>query len=205
MVASASQIAFPATAGGGHGARRALYGMVFYPVRFPGVVAVGASTQADTRASVSNYGDRLDLVAPGVGIFSTLRGSGFSSYGLYNGSGTGTSFATPHVAGAAALVRGLRPDLGHTAVRDHITATVTDLAPPGFDPETGWGRLDAFGAVYSAMAGLCVSLRPSSANPGNHLRWVMAAFEAGRDRHRLRRNGNHTSCRRPRARCDSRA
>ena len=134
------------------------YGMIFYPARFPGVLAVGASTQADTRASFSNYGDRLDLVAPGVGIFSTLRGPGFSSYGLFNGSGNGTSFAAPHVAGVAALVRGLRPDLGHAAVRDLITATVTDLAPPGFDPEMGWGRLDAFGAVYSATAGLGLSL-----------------------------------------------
>lgn len=134
------------------------YGMVFYPARFPGVLAVGASTQTDMRASFSNYGDRLDLIAPGVGIFSTLRQPGFSAYGLFNGSGNGTSYAAPHVAGVAALVRGLRPDLGHAAVRDLITATGTDLAPAGFDPETGWGRLNAFGAVYSATTGLGLSL-----------------------------------------------
>ncbi len=59
------------------------YNSVDYPARLPGVLAVGASTRQDTRAYFSNYGARLDLVAPGEGIFSTLRAPGLHSYGYY--------------------------------------------------------------------------------------------------------------------------
>ena len=73
---------------------------VSYPAACPGVLAVGASSQGDTRSWFSDAGSRLDLVAPGEGIFSVLRTSN-TAYGRFNGSGNGTSFASPHVAGAA--------------------------------------------------------------------------------------------------------
>lgn len=138
------------------------YGMVYYPAALPGVLAVGASTEVDTRATFSNFGDRLDMVAPGVGIFTTLRQPGNIGYGLFNGNGNGTSFAGPHAAGVVALVRGLRPDLGEAAVRGLITSTVADVGGVGFDPETGWGRLDAYAAVLAATSSLSLSL---SADP----------------------------------------
>ncbi len=65
------------------------YNGVDYPAKLSGVLAVGASTRADTRAYFSNYGARLDLVAPGEGIFSTLWAPGQHSYGYYGSSGSG--------------------------------------------------------------------------------------------------------------------
>ena len=134
------------------------YNGVDYPAKLPGVLAVGASTCADTRADFSNYGARLDLVAPGEGIFSTLRTPGQHSYGYFGSSGSGTSFAAPLVAGTAALVRGLRPDLTQEAVYELIRRTADDVGVPGFDPYTGWGRLNAYQAVSEAAVGLRLEL-----------------------------------------------
>jgi subtilisin family serine protease len=122
-------------------------------VRFPAacanVIAVGASASDDTRAYFSNGGMRLDLVAPGVGIYSTMRESD-TAYGLFNGTGNGTSFAAPHVAGAAALVRAMRPDWTPGEVRDLLRQTAHDVGEPDFDTLTGWGRLDVARAVQQA-------------------------------------------------------
>jgi subtilisin family serine protease len=124
---------------------------VSYPAACPGVIAVGASTQTDMRAAFSNAGPRLDLLAPGEFITSTLR-TGNTVYGMYGASGAGTSFAAPHVAGAAALVRAVRPDFSPEQVRTLMRQTADDLAEPGFDPLTGWGRLNAGRAVRQASA-----------------------------------------------------
>ncbi len=134
------------------------YNGIDYPAKFAGVLAVGASNQSDQRASFSNYGARLDMLAPGTGIFSTLMGPGNQSYGLFEGVGSGTSFAAPHVAGAGLLVRSLRPDLGQAEVRELLLRTADDLAPAGFDPQTGWGRLNVQGALAEAAQGLSLTL-----------------------------------------------
>ncbi len=130
---------------------------VSYPAACPGVLAVGAHTADDVRASFSNGGERLDLVAPGVGIFSTLK-AGTQSYGRWQNSGSGTSFAAPHAAGVAALVRGLRPDLDHAAVAELLRSSADDLQPDGFDPATGWGRLNAGRAVAGALEGATLAI-----------------------------------------------
>lgn len=136
------------------------YNGIPFPAAFPGVLAVGASTRDDARASFSNYGARLDLVAPGVEIFSTLR-AGNNSYGYYGGApstSSGTSFAAPHVAGAVALVRSLRPDLSQAAIYELVRRTADDVGQPGFDNYTGWGRLNAGRAVSEALTGLDLGL-----------------------------------------------
>ncbi len=141
------------------------YNGVSFPAAFSGVLAVGASRRDDTRASFSNYGPRLDLVAPGVEIFSTLWRPGTHSYGYYGGSSNssqGTSFAAPHVAGAAALVRALRPDLSQAVIYELIRRTADDVGEPGFDPYTGWGRLNVRRALEEAAIGLQLNL---SADP----------------------------------------
>jgi subtilisin family serine protease len=122
---------------------------VSFPAACPGVVAVGASTADDLRAYFSDGGDRLDLVAPGVEIVTTLRDSNIA-YGLFGYSGSGTSFAAPHVSGAAALVRGLRPDLRQEQVRDLLRQTADDVVDPGPDPLTGSGRLNVARALQAA-------------------------------------------------------
>ncbi len=136
---------------------------VSYPAACAGVLAVGASTRADTRAIFSNYGARLDLVAPGEGIYSTLRANA-QAYGLFNSTGSGTSFAAPHVAGAAALVRSLRPDLDQAVVYELVRHTTDDVAEPGWDLQTGWGRLNAARAVAEAAIGLRLGLVAESSS-----------------------------------------
>jgi thermitase len=141
---------------------------VSYPAQLPGVLAVGASTRQDTRTWFSNYGARLDLVAPGEGIYSTLAAPGLHGYGYFHNTGSGTSFAAPHVAGTAALVRGLRPDLSQEAICELIRHSADDVGEPGFDTFTGWGRLNAYRAVSDAIAGLRLDLvaDPPTVRPG---------------------------------------
>jgi subtilisin family serine protease len=60
---------------------------------------------------------------------------------------TGTSMATPHVAGAAALLVAAHPDLTPAQLRARLRATATDAGQPGFDVAHGWGRLDLLDAL----------------------------------------------------------
>ncbi len=111
------------------------------PAAYDQVVAVGSTTSSDSRAAFSNYGARLDVVAPGHSIYSTLPGN----YGL----DSGTSMATPHVAGLAALVWSLAPSLSSSQVRDIIQNTADDLGPGGWDQSYGYGRINARRALDS--------------------------------------------------------
>ena len=84
----------------------------FSPASCNNVVNVASITSASARSSFSNYGTLIDVSAPGSGILSTLnagtQGPGAESYASYNG----TSMASPHVAGAVALVQSRRLALG---------------------------------------------------------------------------------------------
>ncbi len=79
-----------------------------YPANFPEVVAVGASDSAGARASFSNWGANLDLVAPGVSIETTVWDAASDSQ--YVSSVAGTSFSTPFVSGLLALMRSWQPN-----------------------------------------------------------------------------------------------
>ncbi|MEB3330496.1 MAG: S8 family peptidase [Candidatus Sericytochromatia bacterium] len=114
-----------------------------YPAANAGVLAVGATTAEDQLAAFSNTGPWIGLVAPGADILSTLPGG---RYGLKSG----TSMATPCVAGVAALVRDRRPGWSPDAVRAHLEQTAEDLGPPGFDARFGHGRLNA-GRALAAL------------------------------------------------------
>ncbi|MEB3222900.1 MAG: S8 family serine peptidase [Candidatus Sericytochromatia bacterium] len=116
----------------------------FFPAGFPHVIAVGASTQTDTRAAFSNHGDWVTIAAPGQAIYAPYK----TSYGRLSG----TSMAAPHVAGAAALVMAARPSWTNGQVKQALEATGD--AVTGFEANPALKRLN----VASAMA-----FMPSSA------------------------------------------
>jgi thermitase len=121
--------------GGGNG--------VDYPARYPQVMAVAATNQSDVRAGFSDYGPEVEVAAPGVDIWSTLWPH---TYGWKQG----TSMSTPYVAGLAALLWSVCPELANTGIRGVIESTAKDLGPTGWDPYYGHGRIDAEKAIEYA-------------------------------------------------------
>ncbi len=111
------------------------------------VIAVGAVDKNDGRTAFSNEGTKLDLVAPGVSIVSTVP---TSSCQLCSTTGfrslSGTSMATPHASGIASLLLQANSFLSPKEVRDFLRETTKDLGVVGFDTIYGYGRVDAFAA-----------------------------------------------------------
>jgi subtilisin family serine protease len=108
----------------------------FYPASFAKVVSVSATTNTNTKASFSNYGPKVDLSAPGVSISSTFRDNTYRAM-------SGTSMATPHVAGLAALIRSLHPAYSPAQVESVMKQTALDLGAAGRDDVFGYGRIRA--------------------------------------------------------------
>jgi subtilisin family serine protease len=117
------------------------------PAAYDQAMAVGSTTSSDTLSWFSNYGPRLDIAAPGSGIYSTLPVSQ-GSYGYKNG----TSMATPHVAGLAALIWSASPSLSEDQVRNFIQSTADDLGTAGWDQYFGHGRINAWQALDSSVS-----------------------------------------------------
>ncbi|MDR2805318.1 MAG: S8 family serine peptidase [Dysgonamonadaceae bacterium] len=129
---------------------------VSYPASNPNVIAVGATNQNNQRADFSNYGNQLDLVAPGVDIYSTTLNNTYTT-------SSGTSFAAPQVSAIAALVLSVNPYLTGQQVRDIIESTAQKVGsynyqttsgyPNGtWNNEMGYGLVDAYAAVQTACA-----------------------------------------------------
>jgi subtilisin family serine protease len=112
----------------------------FYPASYPGVISVGASDQNDVKAGFSNFGSTVDLMAPGVAIFSTL-GSSDTDYG----SLSGTSMACPLVASLAGLVLAARPNFTPQQVEATLKNNIDDISAlnTGFNGQLGAGRINA--------------------------------------------------------------
>ncbi len=146
-----------------------------YPAAFPNVISVGASDNLDRRASFSNFGLNLDVMAPGVGIYSTQGGGSYQSL-------SGTSAAAPHVAAVAALMLTLNPALTTVEVGDIINSTATDISINGYDSSTGWGIVNAFRAVESvADPTVTITDFPESVNLNATftVSWVVSGGDPG--------------------------
>jgi len=111
-----------------------------YPAAYPGVIAVSATDQNDDKASFSNYGEWIDVSAPGVSIISTVP---YYLKGTYYSPASGTSMATPHVSGLAALLMSAFPAMNADQIENLIYSSAKDLGNPGFDQYYGYGRIDA--------------------------------------------------------------
>ena len=109
-----------------------------YPAAYSGVISVAATDNADQKASFSNYGSSVALVAPGVNVISAFPGG-------YYGLASGTSFSAPMVAAEAALIRSLSPNGTRNRI---VSSTVNiDALNPGYGGKLGSGRIDLVKAV----------------------------------------------------------
>jgi hypothetical protein len=137
-------------AAGNHGYRDG--GTPQYPAAYAADglgIQVGASDPWDQRAVWSSFGPGLDLVAPGVDIWSCLM-----TYPIpdrpphpYYLAVSGTSFAAPFATGTVGLLAARRPGLMDTDFQQLLRESADDVGAPGIDAETGWGRLNAAAAL----------------------------------------------------------
>ncbi len=140
-----------------------------YPNRYPEVIAVGATDHSDILWHYSSYGPELDLMAPSgcdgswcgeMASFWSTDQSGPSGYSILNSDHNlldyseyfgGTSASCPVVAGVAALVLSVNPNLTNEDVRFILCRSAKDLGDPDWDEYYGWGRVDARAAVEMAL------------------------------------------------------
>ena len=118
-----------------------------WPSGCAGAFTIGSTTLADARSGFSNFGGYVNLAAPGSGILSTLPTGGCklcdpSGYGVLDG----TSMATPHVAGAIAVLLSRQPGLSAAQIEERLGRTARIL-PAAL--QLGAGRLDLFEAVFN--------------------------------------------------------
>jgi subtilisin family serine protease len=116
---------------------------ISYPAAYSSVIAVGSVTSNRTRSSFSNYGSGLELMAPGSNIYSTYPNSRYTTL-------SGTSMATPHVAGVAGLIRAANPNISVSPARQILRDTAQEA---GSSTQYGYGIVDAHAAVVAASGG----------------------------------------------------
>jgi len=116
-----------------------------YPANTRGVISVGALQNyfGLDKSSFSNYGPDVDIFAPGSSIYSLAPNGGYSSK-------SGTSMAAPHVAGFAALLRSVEPNLAPASVRARMIATSIDLTNQ--EAGQGWDEIFGYGMMNPAAA-----------------------------------------------------
>ncbi|MFQ6058698.1 MAG: S8 family serine peptidase, partial [Anaerolineae bacterium] len=129
-----------------------------YPAAYEQVMGVSATDRYDQRASFSNYGSYISVAAPGVSILSTVRGGSYQFW-------SGTSMASPHVAGLAGLVFAQDPSRTNATVQQIIEGTADDLGSSGWDHIYGYGRINAYRALSGAGPVPTPTLPPSTPGP----------------------------------------
>lgn len=128
-------------------------GYIDAPADCPNAFNVAATTNSDQKADFSDYGEPIDISAPGVGIFATVIENNAWA------SAQGTSMASPIVSGIAALVKAIHPELTPTTLRQRLesTADYIDDLNPGYEGLLGAGRINAYtAALYDLVPKITV-------------------------------------------------
>lgn len=113
------------------------------------LICLSATDANDSLTSWSSYGDHVDFAMPGSAIYTTTNTGGY-------GSVSGTSFSSPMMAGAAAVLLSVNPSLTPVEVKEIFKQTAKDLGEPGWDMRYGWGIVDLGAAVAMASSGAAV-------------------------------------------------
>lgn len=119
----------------------------------PYMISVAATTSTDTRASYSNYGNYIDVAAPGSSILTTSRGELYQYW-------SGTSFASPATAGVLALIMAANPSLTPDQVESVLEQSADNVGGNDWDVYYGHGRVNAFAAVQQAKQTVAVDSTP---------------------------------------------
>jgi len=132
----------------------------YYPASYEEVISVSAVGPTMLKASYSNYGNGIDFAAPGGdskvgGEAGTIKSTGYTaSLGNSYTYLAGTSMASPHVAGLAALLMAKgyagRDEFGEEIIKKILRETALDLGEPGWDEYYGYGLVQAYAALFNA-------------------------------------------------------
>ena len=120
---------------------------IHYPSGLAETISVGSSTRDDVLSGFSNFGNTIDLVAPGSEIISTAVGGGYNYV-------NGTSFSAPVVSAVAALVLSNNPGFSAEQVRNILKTSADDILYNGWDNLSGAGRVSAENALLVPYAGI---------------------------------------------------
>lgn len=136
-----------------------------FPAALQKLISVSATDPWDEFCSFSNRGNTIDVAAPGLWVYSTYSPS--QNYDYLNG----TSMASPHVSGLAALLKSHFPSLWNDDIRNLIEYSAKDRGTVGWDTLFGWGRIDAQAAFELMQAPRILdNTLIASGNPYNY--WV---------------------------------
>ncbi len=116
---------------------------MLYPAGLDNVISVAAIDEDEEYTYFSQYNNMVDVSAPGYMVYTTVE----NSYGYVNG----TSFASPYVAGAAAIVKGINPEIDHDVFETMLKLSSKDAGDTGYDIHYGWGILNIEKLVKLAL------------------------------------------------------
>ena len=153
---------------------------ISYPANSFQVITIG-TTRRDQRAPFSSMGSNLlrkpDFMAPGYRLFSLKKGINGPVYGRMSG----TSMSAPLVSGLVAVMKQIDPFIGFSEVYRVLQSSTQDMGSTGWDPETGWGRINFLDAVKTSKAYLSDKISHGGKDTFKYFGHFSRKFEVTRD------------------------